>query len=688
MSKRAKFVAIILLVIISASLLVNVVAAVGVMDTVTDMVGGIGPGSATVGTGNNASNNVQSTTDANKPSFMERQLATLINSLYFGLYKLGLKDIQEMVFNKPVSATFSPIPGVSLTYNSGPLPDVWGVFYNQEYNGIIKKMHSGFASLAWLMCVAAIMLGGSKLSASTINSRIRVNFIDMVWNWIVAVILITFSLTLISVLFSLNTGLVDLFSSQVADKSFSFYDLGVSVTEKSGTGVVQSLVGGALTTAIIKLVALGLGLWINFIYINRYIMLMILVVSAPIFCGFWFFDRTRGLFWSWFKELVSNISIQSIHAFMLMVFFSVNGISIAQPIQSSALSGPFAFGSLPTVLLTTAPAGGGVAGGSSWLWKIAFLVFFVPATDVVRRMIGAGGSSGGMMSQAMMGMGMGALVGTASLMGKAGTAVKDVRRSGGFVESVGGGHPVFSGSEGTPGVPAGYDNIAKARNIAGTAGRVMGGAAGMLMGLGTGNPFMMANMGRMGASVGGGVASAGGGFAAMSYTASTSPGILDTGVTSGVEQDEKLTGQVQGYNAGHMVGQALFGDSGGRVFGKMGAAIGGFHKESAGLTDVPNLSEAWGDKAYSRSYADHTEFWQNGKMVGYNGQGDAKAGNGYIETEYLNDYDKNAKDSERNLQYRPTSKPYIVASRDMPGGDFGVKLQSGNSVDGIRWRTV
>lgn len=554
------------------------------------------------------------------PGFMEKQIAGLINDLYDGVYALGVRDIQEVVFNKPMQSS-SEVTLNNTKSDTPKMPDVWGVFYSSEMKKVIKPWYYTFYGLSWLFCVAAIVIGGSKFSASAINTSVRVNFIDMIWNWIIATILIIFSMYIFDLLFYINGAMVEGFASK--SQAYSFYDMGTTVSQ------------GTLTTALLKFMALGLTLWLNFVYMSRYISLMILVILSPIFCGLWFFEKTRGLFWGWLKESVSSIFIQSVHAFLLALFFSLDGLD-----------------------------------KSYWLWKIGFLVSIIPSTEMVRKLIGAGGTASGTMSTAMAGMGMGAVMGTAGLLGQAGKikgSIGGAHSTAGSSEQT---HPVLGGEAGEPaGGPSGFSNIATARSVVGSVGKGLGTAVGMLMGAGMGNPFMAAGLGRLGGAVGGGVGAAAGGVAGAAHTigqnlnwgAGSPGGVVADGVTNTLNQGvedwmpEKTAGQMRGYNAGHMAGHALFGEKGGHILGSVGKGVGGMGKEEPNISDMPKLSPHEGATLTKREYADRTTFMQNGQVAGYSGVGNSQAGNGYIETQYENKKDIATGD----MKYQQMGRPYI-----------------------------
>jgi hypothetical protein len=594
-------------------------------------------------------NNSQSSNTANNapvqaPSFTEKITAWVVNGLYDGFYALGVTDVQELVFNKDMQSLSWGAGLNGLVTGKPSIPEVWGVFYQTEMDGVIKPFHRAFTGIAWLFCVAAMILGGTKLSASAINTKIRINLIDMIWNWIVAVILITFSMYIFDLFFLINGTIVKALSA--TSQSYSFYDLGWS--QATGDGPFL----GMLTVAIVKLIALGLGVILNFIYVTRHISLLILVILSPIFCGFWFFERTRGLFWGWFKESISTISTQAIHAFLLSLFFMTGQLQ------------------------------------EYWLFKIAFLVSIIPTTDVVRKLIGAGPSGASPLGNVAMGLGLGSVMGTAGLLGQASNAVR-----GAGVESSGHGskgHPVLGGeaAESTPGAPAGFDNIARSRSIGGTAGKMLGMGAGLLMGAGMGNPFLIPAMGKLGGTIGGASGAGVGGVYAAGKTmiqdsghspgweslsqagdpdAPKADGWLNTGVENWMTNDEKLHGQMQGYNAGHMVGQALFGDKGGKLFGSIGKAVGGLGKQGS----IPKgLSNEHNSVAIKREFANRTEWWQpdnegNWGVVDTSPVGNPKAGHGYIETKFVNKFGDEKKDQDWDQEvYRQQGRPKTI----LPGG--------------------
>jgi len=522
-----------------------------------------------------------------KPSFLESSVAYTINGLSEGLKLLGFKEVHQLVFLQ--------------SEEDEQVSTVWGIFTEKDMREIIKPWHNSFRGLAWGLTVLALLLGGARMAGSAINPARRVGAIAMIQNWLIASFLLTFSLFIFDFLFGINNALLN--DLALTGNTFSFTEF--------PSGQNQEV---TLAQALIKLVAMGLTIWINFIYVARKYALMVLVILAPVFCHFWYYQKTRSLTGLWFKEVLSNITMQIVHGFMLALFFSLNS-----------------------------------GESQNWLVKLGFLLIFIPTSDMVRRLISGTGGGHGPMGGAVMGLGLGSMIGLAALAGR-GARTLSGGSGGALAETVRTSHPAFQGLN----VTRGSSGVDLMRTVAGKAGSLVGRAVGTSIGAGLGNPVLAKSFGDLGSQVGGGLAAAGGGVLGAGMSVAKNGLKVEPGVTG------SQAWKVRAHNLAHLTGQAVAGDKGARVASQLAANTYGALTRGHGSRRPETAGENHGEK-FNRNKDEHN-YTGGVKNYGPRPPGPVKGGPGPSAPGYGGGYDSNRKAGEQ-----PESRPKTYGSNVFRG---------------------
>jgi len=109
---------------------------------------------------------------------------------------------------------------------------------------------------------------------------------------------------------SLNNSIVEIFATQV---------------DWSDSARIANH-GGLIAGIIIEIIYFFIGIYLNFVYLMRSLMIAILIASGPFFVVTMAFSvKGKGLFDNWFKELVANIYLQGFHAFAFAFVLNVQG---------------------------------------------------------------------------------------------------------------------------------------------------------------------------------------------------------------------------------------------------------------------------------------------------------------------------------------------------------------------------
>lgn len=199
---------------------------------------------------------------------------------------LGLAEIDVLVFNLGVRG--------SAAYNFGLMSENWW--------NVVLQYQLIFQAIAWVILVCGFIKTLIDLNLSTINPQKRMSVYETIQKFIVVGIGLVILIPAVQFLLECNNVLVELFASQIETSALNMPSV--------NNALVQFLVGMMWITIL---------LYINFIYIMRSITIALLIASGPFFISTIAFSQggKSALFTSWSKELLANIFVQSVHAFIL-----------------------------------------------------------------------------------------------------------------------------------------------------------------------------------------------------------------------------------------------------------------------------------------------------------------------------------------------------------------------------------
>lgn len=215
----------------------------------------------------------------------------MIASIFSGLLNiirsvLGLTNIETLVFNLGSRG--------STSYNYGLMSDDWW--------NVVLQYQLVFQAIAWVILVCGFIKTLIDLNLSTINPQKRSTLYDTIQKFIVVGIGLVIMIPCIQFLLECNDTVVELFASQVETASLN-----------------MPIVNNVLAQFIVGMCWITIMLYINFIYIMRSVTVALLIASGPFFISTIAFSKggRSSLFVSWVKELIANIFVQTIHAFVL-----------------------------------------------------------------------------------------------------------------------------------------------------------------------------------------------------------------------------------------------------------------------------------------------------------------------------------------------------------------------------------
>jgi len=222
---------------------------------------------------------------------LEEAIVDLFQSMFNGLRNLlGLYNMNELIFNEGIRG--------SSAWVHGAMPKAW--------HDNVMIYYWVFQGFAWSIIALAIIKQLIGRNLATINPAMRVSLIETIQDLLITAFVLAFLLPLISMLLFMNVKVVDVFAGLAPD-----------FTDLTGLNNYSNAIAGV----ILQFFYLIVSLYLNFVYIMRSITLAILIAMSPLFVvtialgGKW-----KSLFGTWMRELVSNIFLQSFHAFILAFF--------------------------------------------------------------------------------------------------------------------------------------------------------------------------------------------------------------------------------------------------------------------------------------------------------------------------------------------------------------------------------
>lgn len=310
-----------------------------------------------------------------KGNILETYLVKLLSSISLGLQSLlGLYPVGDLVFNG----------GARATYYHGLMSYDWA----SKASGFFII----FQSIALLFVNFSVIRLLHKRTLATIIPSERISLQEGIKDLLLTGAVMLMIFPFINILLKINADIVNVL--RVMAPNYAFFGL------SGGYGVDYNNIGGI----ILSFVYFFLSIYLNVVFILRAVLVAFLMATSPIFIMSIAFGK-KDYFTLWLKELVANIFIQSLYAFVITFFLSIQ--SSSRTIEVLAIS----FSLIP-------------------LTKMFRSLIFGDSGGLIER--AAGGAYGG-----MVGAGLGA--GAAAAMG--GVALGSNLANGGGIEiasSVGG----------------------------------------------------------------------------------------------------------------------------------------------------------------------------------------------------------------------------------------------------------
>lgn len=553
-------------------------------------------------------------------SIIQVGVVTLVALFAGALDALGMSTIPNLIFSLPVDSK-------SDTF-------VYGIMSQTQWANVMVPLIYGSLAVAGTLAIIAMYGGIVETGSKGVHDpSAKVTLYGNFWRWLLGSIVLSAYFPIIHTLLKTNLDIVQGLGNTLPGLGNNLFQF--TWSQAANNGISASLAEGAVT-----LVGTGMRLVLTMFYLMRTWTLWFFLVAGPMLgAATLFWDRTTGIAKVFWTEFVVTTFSQTIMALALVMYGMFHS-------------------NLTTV--------GTSSNAHSALMSLAFLIFLLPMTEIVRGFFGA--KSGRAMMAASV-MGAGALMGAMRILQSGSTAMAG--NAANFAGNVAP-HPATEMSTvGTDSGAFSAGTIDKFRGVGAVVGGVAGRLAGGALGMATGdNRGQLAALGhhlgsRSGAAVSG-LAGGGGHMAGTlwgnyqgnlagqkeSARAKGEDVSLNHGQafkdamhqSAGVEDGWHGEGEAQrlvGYSHLGMLGRAVGGEKGEALLGGLGARMAGRNAPmdySRDMSDtmkdrLSNMSK--GDVLEIRTRADGRGLYHNGEMVGKDYRGDSRIPAGsYVSSRY------------------------------------------------------
>lgn len=221
--------------------------------------------------------------------------------------------IEDIIFNKiPILDVnvFSKTAGGQEIIEDSPVYKV---------RQAVSTWYVSFRNLVTLALAVIIIYIGIKMATSTIAQK-KADYKKMIIGWLTAIIIVYTIHYAMMIVLNVNGDLVNIFSRE-ATSEISMYE-----TIRTRKEDVRFSVG--LPAAIMYIVLVIYFFMFAWVYIKRYLTVLILIILAPVVGAKYALDSVRKgkkgkVFSKWMYEFTMNVLLQSVHALVYTVIMKI-----------------------------------------------------------------------------------------------------------------------------------------------------------------------------------------------------------------------------------------------------------------------------------------------------------------------------------------------------------------------------
>jgi hypothetical protein len=295
-----------------------------------------------------------------------------------------------------------------------------GVFSTEEREKILNPILKFFSSVYVSLLVLAIMASTLKLGFRSMNGQARSEFWEDVHMWVLSAIFIAAYIPITNMVFGLNAAVVEGFKLLLEKQEVNVDGFSIISSWKDALTVMPVL--SFLVTMLAEWI---LALILNFVYIARKVVILVLLALGYVAAYSLLFNRSRAFFGVWAKELIGNVFLQSIHGLIIFAFAMMSSL------------------------------------GAGVIYKLGLMIMFIPLTGMVSRWLKVGDSSS-KLGTALTMTGLGGVMTTMMMTRQAGSIIQGGNFNGSSLtqnSSHSGGLPSTAYSGGDMSFSGGITNI-------------------------------------------------------------------------------------------------------------------------------------------------------------------------------------------------------------------------------------
>lgn len=290
----------------------------------------------------------------------------------------GIHDPMDHVFNGGC--------GVANNFFRGcPDYSVWGIWTEEQFTTAIYRGFMLFSIVASAIVTTSVIKSGVLLSLKNLSSTTKFEVNDALIKATIAIVLLSQFFVIVGFMFSMNSLIVNLAKQDlrgninvttsegelvpssgkvIESERIQMNDLNISLDDVTNT----------VGESVVSLSSKAVGIWWEVFYLQRKLMIGILLVLAPVWICLMFYPSLHGVTAAAMKELWSQIIAQGLHAVLFWFFFKI------------------------------------MDNQMGWFQILVAMCLFIPLSESVRFILGANAQTGGKLAA------IGTLAGAAGIM--------------------------------------------------------------------------------------------------------------------------------------------------------------------------------------------------------------------------------------------------------------------------------
>jgi hypothetical protein len=209
---------------------------------------------------------------------------------------------------------------------------IWGMFTPQQFSQVIYRGFLMFAAVATFIVFASVIKSGVLLSLRNLSSTLKFEVTDTMIKTLIAIVLMAQFFTITNSMFKVNDLFVGMVKTDLTGSTVVRTLNSATVVPGDGRTIngrieMNSLSQGLSETsspiakAAVSLASRGVAIWWEVYYLQRKLMIALLVILAPLWICCMFYPMLHGVTFAAFKELWSQIIAQAIHATLFWGYF-------------------------------------------------------------------------------------------------------------------------------------------------------------------------------------------------------------------------------------------------------------------------------------------------------------------------------------------------------------------------------